>query len=804
MNWMRDLRFAQRLLRQRPVASLLIVAMLAGGIGLNVAIFSVVEAFLLRPLPYPAADRLIKVESLSDDREIGVSFPDYLDWRQRSRSFVDLAYIDPTVLANVNFGGGTEAAQATLTTSNLFSILGVRPFLGRWFLPEDDRPGTACAALLSHSLWQRRFAADPHVLGRKVLIEGSPCSVVGVMPVAFRFPVQTDVWLPVWLLLDRNNRMARFDSVVGRLRPGVTLAQARQDIGGVARALAQELPLSNGGVGAQAVPLRNVWTDDIRQPLLLLAGACCFVLLMTCANVANLLLSRALAREREIAIRTALGAGWQRILRQLTAEHLVLVAVGGVLGLALAHLGVAAIARAIPIVLPSWVGFGIDWTAAGYAACLSVLAGLLFGLAPMAQLARTDLVASLRAGHAAGTDRTRRWLRSSLVVIEIALALILLAGASLMVTSFLRLRQVDPGFQPAGVIAADVNLTYYEGEKSPRGRYSQLMQLCLLRVAQLPGVQAAAADGNLPLSGQDVWDRQQVTLFGQSAEAQTHNTVVNFQAVSPDYFKALQIGLVKGREFGPQDVVGQPRVALLGEEAVRRLWPHQDPIGGRLKLGPASSGAAWFTVVGVVRDVRQRSLAEKPGSDLFVPIFQAPRKRFIVLARARGNPRGLQQALRQALAATSPEIGVLKTATLEEIVASSIWIPCLWASLFTLFSALALLLAAGGIYGVMASSVRERTREIGVRMALGAQRPDVLRLMLAQSLKLALTGTALGLFIAAALHRSLSSLLFGVKAGDLWTLLEVATFLIAVVLAASWLATRKATHADPLIALRYD
>ena len=800
----RDLRFGLRLMLKRPRLSLLIVVMLAAGIGATTAVFSVVDAFLLRPLPFPAADRLVKVEALRGDSDLGVSFPDYLDWRERSRSFLDLAFIRSNELVNVSAGGGTEPVQTTRTSSNLFPLLGVHPLLGRWLLPEDDRPGAGCVVLLSHRLWARRFAADPRIVGRQVRVEDAPCVVAGVMPSAFRFPSQTELWAPIGPEVERDNRLLRYFSVIGRLRPGVTVTQARQDIAGVARAVARELPDTNEGVGARAVALRDVWLGDIRQPLLLLLGACSFLLLMTCANVANLLLARALGREREIAIRTALGADRQRLVQQLTAEHLVFAAAGGALGLAFAYLGVAAVGGAIPVVLPSWIELGVDWRAVGFTALISALVALLFGVAPMAQLARADLTSSLKQGQVAGGDRSRRWLRSSLVVLEIALALVLLVGANLMVTSFLRLRRVDPGFRPAGVLVVDVNLSYHQGERSARGRFSQLVQRALARIAQLPGVAAAAADTDLPLTGHDVWDRYLVSLFAQSPDAQKHNPLVNFLRVSPDYFKTLGIGLVRGRAFGPQDVVGQPRVAMLGEEAARRLWPHEDPIGRRIKIGPPAADAPWLTVVGVVRDVRQQSLAGEPGSDLFVPIFQAPGQWFAVVVRAKGNPGGLARAVRLSLAATSPEIGVVRTRSLQEVVASSIWVPRLWGWLFALFSLLSLLLAAGGIYGVMASSVRERTREIGIRMALGARRQGVLMLMLGQGLKLALMGAALGVALAAVVTRTLSSLLFGVEAGDPLVLLEVAAFLIAVVLLASWLASRRATRVDPLIALRYE
>jgi putative ABC transport system permease protein len=789
-------------MRKRPGVSLLIVVMLAAGIGANTAVFSVVDAFLLRALPFPAADRLVEVESLRGDTELRVSYPDYLDLRERSRSFVDLAFFHSDIQANVGAVGGTETVQATLTTANLFPLLGVRPILGRWPLPEDDRPGAECVVALSQRLWEKRFAADPRILGRRVLIEGGPCSVVGVMPAAFRFPSQTEAWLSIGPLADPNYRLVRFDSVIGRLRPGVSLARAQHDVAGVARALAREYPLSNEGVSARVVGLREVWVGDIRQPLRLLVGACGFLLLMTCANAANLLLGRALGREREIAIRIALGADRRRLVQQLTAEHLVFAGAGGALGLVFAVLGVAAVRRAIPVGLPSWVDLGVDWTAAGYTACISVLVGLLFGLAPLVQLARAEITASLKEGQAAGGGRSRRWLRSSLVVLEIALALVLLVGARLMVTSFLRLRQVDPGFRLAGVLMADINLAFHRGEVSARERFSRLVQAAVARVGQLPGVESAGAAVNPPLAGQDVLDRFEVTRFGQSADAQKQNPMVDFRRVSPDYFKALGIGRVRGRVFADTDAPGQPRVAVLGEEAARRLWPDEDPIGRRLKLGPPGSPPSWLTVVGVVRDVHQERLAGGPGCDLFVSIFQVPSKTFTVLVRARGDPSALARAVRLALTATSPEIGVARTTTLREVVAGSIWVPRLWGWLFGLFSLVSLVLAAAGIYGVMASAVRERARELGIRMALGAQRQGVLVLMLGDGLKLALTGAVLGLALAAGLARMLSSVVFGVDAGDPSILLEVAVFLIGVVLLASWIASRGATRVDPLIAIR--
>ena len=791
---------------KRPGTSLLIVVMLAAGIGANTAVFSVVDAFLLRPLPFPAADRLVEVASVRGGSEMGVSYADYVDWRERSRSFADLAFFHANFQANISFAGGTETAQGTITTWNLFPLLGVHPILGRWLLPEDDRPGAPCVVLLSQSLWVTRFAADPRALGRKVLSDGAACSVVGVMPAAFRFPSQTEVWSSYGSVARRNYnyRMVRYDSVIGRLRPGVSLAQAREDVAGVARALAREYPVANEGVSARVVRLRDVWVGDIRQSLLLLLGACSFLLLMTCANVANLLLSRALGREREIAIRVALGADSRRLVQQLTAEHLVFAAAGAAFGLIFAVLGVAAVRRAIPIGLPSWVELGVDWTAVGYTACISVLVGLLFGLAPLLQLARVDLTSSLKEGQAAGGGRSRRLLRHSLVVLEIALALVLLVGARLMVTSFLRLRQVDPGFRPAGLLVADVNLSSRPGEVAPRARFAGLAQAAVERVGQLPGVESAGAVVNLPLTGRDVLDRFVVTVFGQSSDAQKQNPVVDLRRVSPGYFKTLGIGLLKGRVFAPGDVASQPRVAVLGEEVARRLWPHEDPIGRRLKLGPPATEAPWLTVVGVVLDVHQESLTGGPGSDLFVSILQVPSTYFSVLARTRSRPGTLARAVRLALTATSPELGVSRTTTMGEVVASSIWVPRLWGWLFGLFSVLSLLLAAAGIYGVMASSVRERTREIGIRMALGAQRQGVLVLMLGHGLKLALMGAALGLALTALLTRLLSSLVFGVDAGDPWILLEVASLLIAVVLLASWIASRGATQVDPLIAIRYE
>lgn len=792
---------------KRPGTSLLTVVMLAAGIGANTAVFSVVDAFLLRPLPFPAADRLVEVASVRGGSEMGVSYADYLDWRERSRSFADLAFFHANFQANITFAGGTETAQATLATWNLFPLLGVHPILGRWLLPEDDRPGAPCVVLLSHSLWVTRFAADPRVLGRKVLSDGAACSVVGVMPAAFRFPSQTEVWSSYGSVGRRNYnyRMVRYDSVIGRLRQGVSLAQAREDVAGVALALAREYPVANEGVSARVIRLRDVWVGDIRQSLLLLLlGACSFLLLITCANVANLLLGRALGREREIAVRIALGADSRRLVQQLTAEHLVFAAAGAALGLVLAVLGVAAVRRAIPIGLPSWVELGVDWTAVGYAACISVLVDLLFGLAPLLQLARVDLTSSLKEGQAAGGSRARRSLRYSLVVLEIGLALVLLVGARLMVTSFLRLRQVDPGFRPAGVLVADVNVSSRPGEVAARARYARLAQAAVERVGQLPGVESAGAVVNLPLTGRAVLDRFVVTVFGQSPDAQKQNPVVDLRRVSPDYFKTLGIGLLKGRAFAPGDVASQPRVAVLGEEVARRLWPHENPIGRRLKLGPPATEAPWLTVVGVVRDVHQESLADGPGCDLFVSILQVPSTYFSVLARTRSRPETLARAVRLALAATSPELGVSKTTTMGEVVASSIWVPRLWGWLFGLFSVLSLLLAAAGIYGVMASSVRERTREIGIRMALGAQRQGVLVLMLGHGLKLALMGAALGLALTALLTRLLSSLVFGVDAGDPWILLEVASLLIAVVLLASWIASRGATQVDPLIAIRYE
>jgi putative ABC transport system permease protein len=800
----RDLRFGLRQMRQRPGSSLLIVVLLAAGIGANTAVFSVVDAFLLRHLPFPGADRLVEVESRFGGTELRVSYPDYLDLRARSRSFVDLAFFHSDVQANLGAAGGTETVQATLATANLFPLLGVRPILGRWPGAEEDRPGVECVVVLSQGLWERRFAGDPRILGRKVVLEGDPCSVIGVMPGAFRFPSRTEVWESIGQLADPNYRAVRFDSVIGRIRAGVSLAQTQEDVAGVARALAREYPLSNEGVGARVVGLRDVWVGDLRRPLQLLVGACGFLLLMTCASVANLLLGRAVGREREMAIRVALGADRRRLVAQLTAEHLVFAGAGGVLGLLFAVAGVAAVRRAIPVELPSWVTLGVDWTAAGYTVCISAGVALLFGLAPLVQLARAELTSSLKEGQGAGGGRSQRLLRSSLVVLEIALALVLLVGARLMVTSFLRLRQVDPGFRQAGVLMADVNLAFHRNDVSASARFSRLVRAAVAQVAQVPGVQVAGAAVNPPLTGQDVLDRFDVTRFGQSADSQRQNPLVDFRRVSPGYFTALGIGLVRGRVFAETDGPGLPKVAVLGEEAARRLWPHEDPIGGRLKLGTPASPPAWVTVVGVVRDVHQERLADGPGCDLFVCMYQVPAKTFTVLVRTRGEPGGLVRPVRLALASTSPELGVARTTTLREVVAGSIWVTRLWGWLFGLFSALSLLLAAAGIYGVMASAVRERKRELGIRMALGARRRAVLALMLRHGLKLALIGAALGLALATVLARMLASVVFSIDASDPRILVEVALFLVGVVLTASWMASRGATQVDPRIAMRQE
>ena len=800
-EFVQDLRYGRRLLLKNPGVTMIAILTLALGIGANTAIFSVVNAFILRPLPYGDPDRLVMVDSQQRGQSIGVSFPDFADWRKQNTVFEDLAFFNLRWNANLEFGSDTETLSLTFGTANLFSTLQVAPLLGH-----GPTPGDADTILLSHGLWQRRFASDPAIVGRQLRIDGRTLTVAGVMPPDFRFPFQSDLW---WLndrYFDRHSRAMRIDQTIGRLKAGVTPEQEQAEMQAIAARLAQNYPDTNAEVTASVVTLRNFWFGNMRSSFWLLLGACGFVLLIACANVANLLLTQATVRERELAVRAALGASKGRLLRQSVTEALLLVSLGCAGGVALGSWSLRLLVTLLPAeILPFFVKIELDSRALLFTLSLAALTVLIVGLIPALRTTSVDLDQSLKKGGRSGTSAGLQRVRGLLVVSEIALAVVLLAGAGLMLRSFSRLQNTSPGFSAEGVLHLEINPTYKRVDDSRVEFMSRHDQQLLQQIATVPGVVAVAANNDLPFVGQKPWFRGEFSVEGQSIEDQKQNPVVNYQAVSPDYFSVMQIPLLRGRAFTERDTVRPDRhrdVAIISRRLAERLWPNADPIGKRLNCDDAGAGCA--EVIGVVADVKHNNLTEEAGYDLYYSAFQSYAKQTHFVARTQGDPMALAKDIQRALWQTSPDTGIFNVMPLTRLSANTIWQSRVWGMLLGIFAGIALVLATAGIYGVMAYFVTQRTREIGVRIALGAQWQDVLKLILRSGMSLVAIGLAVGLAGAWALTRLMSTLLFEVSPTDPATFVIVAISVVLATLLACYIPARRAAKVDPLVALRYE
>lgn len=800
-EFVQDVRYGRRLLAKNPGITLIAILTLALGIGANTAIFSVVNAFILRPLPYGDPNRLVMVDSQHRGQSIGVSFPDFEDWRKQNNVFEELAFFNLRWNANLDFGNETETLGLTFGTANLFSTLQVAPLLGHG--PRGEDPDTV---LLSHGLWQRRFAGDPAIVGRQLRIDGRSLTVAGVMPPDFRFPFQSDLW---WLndrYFDRHSRDMRIDQTIGRLKPGVTTEQAGAEMQAIAARLAQTYPDTNVEVTASVVPLRDFWFGKVRRSFWLLLGACGFVLLIACANVANLLLTQATVRERELALRAALGASQGRLIRQSLSEALLLVSLGCALGIGLGSWSLRLLVALLPEeILPFFVKIDLDSRALLFTLLIAVLTVLIVGLIPALRTTSVDLDQSLKEGGRSGTGAGLQRVRGLLVVTEIALAVVLLAGAGLMLRSLTRLQNTSPGFIADDVLHLEINPTYKRQEDYRVEFMSRHYQQLLQQVATVPGVVAVAANNDLPFVGQKPWYRGEFSVPGQSIEDQKHNPLVNYQAVSPDYFKVMQIPLLRGRAFTERDTVRPDRhrdVAVISQRLAERIWPNADPIGKRLNC--ADDGAGCAEVIGVVGDVKHNSLVEETGYDFYYSAFQTYSKQTHFVARTHGDPMALAKDIQRAIWQVSPDTGMFNVMPVTRLSANTIWQSRVWGLLFGVFAGIALVLATAGIYGVMAYFVTQRTREIGVRIALGAQWRDVLKLVLRSGMFLVAFGLTIGLAGSWALTRLMTTLLFEVSPTDPVTFGVVALCVILVTLLACYIPARRAAKVDPLVALRYE
>ncbi len=810
-NIWQDFRFAGRVLLKNPGFTAVAVLTLALGIGINTAIFSVVNAILLRPLSYKDPDQLVLLNHNYPkiDLKASVSAPGYKHYRETAQSFEGLAAMS-FWSANITGDGEPERLQGMTTSANLFPLLRAEAARGRVLLPEEEERGRDRVAVITDGLWKRRFGADPNLVGKRVQLNGESYQIVGVMPPEFQFGreigMTVEIWSPIsftpqQLSMDNIGRENLF--VLARLKPGVSFEQAQSEMNAVADALRGQLMpgLTVNDWGLKLTQMSEQVIGDIRPMLWMLLGAVGLVLLIACANVANLLLARSAVRQKEIAIRTALGAGRGRVIRQLLTESVLLSVVGGTLGLLLAMWGVDLLLSLNESKIPRAYEVGIDLWVLGFTVGVSLLTGVLFGLAPALQASKIDLHDTLKEGGRSGAGGMKSGARSALVVAEMALALILLVSAGLLIKSFAQLQQVNPGFRPEGVIS--MQLTLPEAKyKEPQQRQEFFRQL-MERVKALPGVEAAGATNVLPLSGQN--QSGSFNIEGRPVPQGQTSPHGDRWLVTADYFKTMNIPLVRGRYFTEQDGPDAPGVAMVDETMARKYWPNEDPVGKRISFetGP-DNNPRWREIVGLVSHVRHKDLEGESRVQYYVPLMQRPNAGIFLAVRTSGDPESLSPAVRGVVREMDKDLPVYKVTTMQQLVSDSMAQRRFSMLMLGIFAAVALVLASVGLYGVLAYSVTQRTREIGVRMALGAQTRDVLKMVVGQGMVLALAGVGVGLVGAFALTRLMRSLLYGVTATDPLVFAGVAVLLAGVAFLACYVPARRATKVDPMVALRYE
>jgi putative ABC transport system permease protein len=813
-----DLRYGVRMLKTNPGFTLVAVLTLALGIGANSAVFSVVNAALLRPLPYAEPERLVMVwgnfQRLNMTR-LGVSAPEFVDYKNQNEVFAEVAAFQPATF-NLTGSDEPERLSGARVSASIFPLLGTAPLVGRTLLAEEDAPGHARAAVLSRRLWERRFGSDPALVGKSIKLDGESYTVVGVMPQGFQFPFgeshgagRVDVWVPVaFSQEDLSSRDHYFFRMIARLKPGVTVEQARAAMSMIGSRLEQQYPRTyrgpngeDGGWHVTVTTLEDEVVGNSRLLLLVLLCVVAFVLAVACANIAGMLLARATTRRREVAIRTALGAGRMRLIRQFLTESIMLSLLGGAVGLFLATWGVKLLIAMSPREIPRLDEAGTDVRVAGFTLLISILTGVLFGLVPALQGSHASLSESLKEGNKSATASSgQRRLRSLLVVSEIALALVLLIGAGLMLKSFQRLLNVDPGFDAENVLTMQIALSpsRYTDPKAKAGFYDQLLG----RVKSLPGVESASITTALPLGGPTFGGP--FSIEGRPLDMTGKPPHAEIRTVAPGYFHVMRTPLIKGRDFGAEDTDASVPVVIINETFARSFFGNEDAVGRRIKIGAPGSPRPWMLVAGIARDVKSGGLDAEVIPEMYLPYAQNVGPAMTLVVRTAVDPSSSIAAVRREVLSIDRDQPVYNTSTMKQLLGQSIAQRRLSLLMLGVFSLIALLLAAIGIYGVMAYTVAQRTHEIGIRLALGAQKRDILRLVLGQGMLLTIVGVVIGVGASLALTRFLSSLLFGVSSTDPATFALITILLTGVALLACYIPARRAMKIDPMTALRYE
>ncbi len=810
---LQDIRYGVRMLRKSPGFTAVALLTLALGIGANTAIFSVVYGVLLHPLPYRDPSRLIVLhETTPKVGTVGVSYPNFQDWRAQSRAFSNMAAV---VSVSLNLAGTDPAGvdqpeniSGSAVSPDFLSMLGVHPMLGRDFDPSEEKAGTAPVVLLSYQLWQSHFGGDRNALGRTVALDGRSFTIIGVLPPNLRWIEKTDLLTPIGVWIsessESNERGDRGDLLaLGRLAPGFSFAQARAEMEGIAARLARAYPGTNDQFGVALQPIRDVFVSDLRPAILVLFGAAVFVLLIACANVANLFLMRGASRTKEIALRIAVGASRSRIVYQILVESFVLASLGGLLSLGLAFAGIRGMARLIPVDMLAGASVNLNGPVLLFAAGVVVLCTFVFGLAPASHSTKPDVQSELKeSGRAMSASVGQSRMRGALAIAEVSLALILLVGAGLMMKSLYRLLSVDPGFRPDRVLTMRMSLRTAQYSKDPA--ILNFWQRVLDGVRALPGVEAAALGTAVPLT--DSHSRSDITLEGMALPNPGNFPHPDIHRVSPGYASTLGIPLQRGREFTGADTENAPLVAMINSTVARQFFAHENPVGKRFTFGHPSAKRApkWITIVGVAGDTRLYGLANPARLEVYVPFRQSASDDMTLAVKSGTEPAALTSAIRNAIASIDKEQPIFGVATMQQLVNDSVSTRRITLILLGVFGALALVLGAIGIYGVIAYSVAQRTHEIGIRMALGAQRGDVVRMVLAQGAKIAGAGVVIGILASFGLTRLMANLLFSVSPADPVTFAAVAIVLVLVAMLAAYVPARRTLRVDPMIALRHE